>query len=269
MDVLRKILSHGDLKFRALVLTLASSGMRIGEALQIKLDDVDLSKTPAEIIVRGEYTKSGDTRTLFISREAKEVLKEWIKIRDRYLQSAKNRNKGLVEKGEAKEKSTDDNRLFPFSDRNVREMRERALKKAGLWNKDNSTGRSQIRIHALRKFFRSQLALAVPVDIVETLLGHEGYLTEAYRRYTKKQMAEYYLKGEHLLTITQNQPIEEIKKEVKAEFAEIVEQLVLENKQLKERLNRIEKAFTAFAKIAMEDPDSLPMLKEFLENAKK
>ena len=181
-DTLRKILAHADLKLKALVLTLASSGMRIGEALQIKLEDVDLSKTPAEIVVRGEYTKSGDTRTVFISREAKEALKEWLKIRENYLKSAKNRNKGLVDKAEAKEKPIEDNRLFPFSDRNVREMWERALKKAGLRNKDNSTGRSQIRIHALRKFFRSQLALACPVDIVEALMGHEGYLTEAYRR---------------------------------------------------------------------------------------
>ena len=56
---------------------------------------------------------------------------------------------------------------------------------------------------------------------------------------------------------------------MKKEMAEIVEQLVLENKKLKERLTRIEKAFTAFAKIAMEDPDSLPMLKMFLEPKKE
>lgn len=235
IDILRKIITHMDLKGRALVLVLVSSGMRIGEALQVRLSDVDLSKTPAKIIVRGEYTKSGDTRTVFISREAKEALEEWLKVRDNYLKSAKNRNKGLVKKAEAKEKSTDDDRVFPFSDRNVREMWERALKKAGLWSKDSSTGFTQIRIHALRKFFRSQLALAVPVDIVEALMGHEGYLTEVYRRYTERQMAEYYLKGEHLLTISQSQSIEEIKREVKAEFAEVIEQLALENKKLKDR----------------------------------
>jgi len=49
----------------------------------------------------------------------------------------------------------------------------------------------------------------VPVDIVEALMGHEGYLTEVYRRYTERQMTEYYLKGEHLLTISQSQSIEE------------------------------------------------------------
>jgi integrase len=171
VELLRKLLSHMDLKGRAVVLTLASSGMRIGEVVRVKLSDVDLSPRPAEIVVRGEYAKTGDTRTVFISSEAKEALTEWLKVRDKYLIAAQNRNKGLVAKGPAKEKAREDDRLFPFSDRNVREMWDNALKKMGLWNKDNSTGRSQIRVHGLRKFFRSQLALSCPLDIVEALMG--------------------------------------------------------------------------------------------------
>jgi len=244
VETLRKILAHADLKLRALVLTLASSGMRIGEALQIRLSDVDLSKNPAEIVVRGEYTKSGDTRVVFISREAKEALSEWLKVRDSYLKSAANRNRALVEKAEAGEKAIDDDRLFPFSDRNVREMWENALKKAGLWNKDSSTGRSQIRIHALRKFFRSQLALGCPVDIVEALMGHEGYLTEAYRRYTKKQMAEYYSKGEHLLLVQMPKEIAEIESEFREELnknRKLIEDLILENRQLRRENEELKK----------------------------
>ncbi len=38
--------------------------------------------------------------------------------------------------------------------------------------------------------------LAIPVDIVETLMGHEGYLT-GDRRYSEKELGEYYSKGEH------------------------------------------------------------------------
>jgi integrase len=201
IEALRKILLQMDLKGKALTLVLASSGARIGEILQVTLSDVDLKTTPAEIVIRGEYTKSGDTRRVFISGEAKEVLSEWLKIRESYLQSARNKNRGLIESGRAKEKSIIDDRVFPFTDRNVREIWENALTKASLWNKDNSTGWSQFRVHALRKFFRSQLALSCPVDIVEALMGHEGYLTEAYRRYSRKQMAEYYLKGEQHVTI--------------------------------------------------------------------
>ncbi|GBE55150.1 MAG TPA: hypothetical protein ENH28_06225 [Euryarchaeota archaeon] len=53
--------------------------------------------------------------------------------------------------------------------------------------------------NGLRKFFRSQLATAIPVDIVETLMGHEGYLT-GDRRYSEKELGEYYSKGEHNFT---------------------------------------------------------------------
>ena len=209
-EVLKKILSHTDEKGSALLLTLASSGMRIGESLHIKLNDVDLSETPPAIILRGEYTKGGETRVVFISKEAKAVIEEWLKVRESYIISSLNRNKGLIEKAKAKPKKKNDDRLFPFSDAVVRELWSGALRKAGLFEKDNATGRLQYRVHGLRKFFRSQLALSCPQDITEALLGHVGYLTEAYRRYTKKQMGEYYLKAEHHVTILTSENIQEI-----------------------------------------------------------
>ena len=47
------------------------------------------------------------------------------------------------------------------------------------------------------------------------LAGHAGYLTGAYRRYTKKQLAEEYLKGQHLLTIQTPKELQEIESEFK------------------------------------------------------
>lgn len=98
----------------------------------------------------------------------------------------------------------------------------------------------------LRKFFRSQLALAIPRDIVEALMGHSGYLDEAYRRFTKKQRAEYYKKGEHLLTIQIPKEIKEIESEFKHELdrnRKLIEDLVIENRELKERLRKVEKRY--------------------------
>lgn len=259
IELLRKILIHLDLNGKALTYVLASSGARIGEILQVKLSDVDLATTPPEIVVRGEYTKSGDTRTIFISTEAKGVLKEWLKIRDSYLESARNRNKGLVEKGRAKEKVIiDDDRLFPFTDRNMREIWENSLTKAGLWKKDKTTGWSQIRVHALRKFFRSQLALSCPLDIVEALMGHEGYLTAAYRRYTRKQMGEYYLKAEHHVTIMGSGDIKEIQDKLQDTHAAvegyrgIISKQTEEIAELREEMMRRDDEIT-FLKDAVEE----------------
>jgi integrase len=254
-ETLKRILTHMDLKGKAATLVLASSGMRIGELFQVKLSDIDLTTTPPEIVVRGENTKSGDTRTVFISTEAKEALGEWLKVRDQYLESAKDRNKGLVEKGIAKEKTIIDDRLFPFTEVNFREVWENALTKADLWNKDNSTGRSQIRVHALRKFFRSQLALSCPVDIVEALMGHEGYLTDAYRRYTRKQMGEYYLRAEHHVTVTGTGDIREIQDRLQDTqaavkgYKDIITEQTQEIAELKQKYGEQEKKIVETEKV--------------------
>ena len=246
IEVLKKIIAHMDEKGRSLIITLASSGMRIGEALNIKLADVDLSKVPAEIIVRGEYTKNGGTRVVFISTEAKAAVEAWLKVRAKYIISSLNRNKGLIAKAAAKPKKETDDRLFPFSDAVVRELWSRALTKAGLNEKDNSTGRFQYRIHGLRKFFRSQLALSCPVDIVEAILGHEGYLTVAYRRYSRKQMGEYYLKAEHHVTIMGSGDIREIQdklQDTKATvegYKSIISSQAEETAELRKRFERVE-----------------------------
>jgi FtsZ-binding cell division protein ZapB len=82
---------------------------------------------------------------------------------------------------------------------------------------DKSTKRKTLRIHQMRKFFRTQLG--DKVDKVEALMGHEGYLTNAYRRYTNKQLAEYYLKNERLLYISMSdEDIEEVKNQLEKKF---------------------------------------------------
>ncbi len=90
---LRRILSHMDVKGKSLFLVLASSGMRIGEALKLQVDDVDLTSEPARINIRGEYTKTGNPRVAFISFEAKEALEEWLKIMEDELKVAVKRSR--------------------------------------------------------------------------------------------------------------------------------------------------------------------------------
>jgi integrase len=267
---IRQILEHTDIKGKALILTLASSGMRIGELLQVKVSDVDLDSEPAQITIRGEYTKTGSQRVTFISREAREVLVEWLKVRDRYLEIAQHRNNGLVKYGRGRSKSPVDERLFPFSSQVASQIWENALRKAGLLSVDSGTGRKQLRIHQLRKFFRSQLALGCPVDIVEALMGHEGYLTNAYRRYTVKQIGEYYQKGEHLLYISMPKDIQKIESEFKEQLEEsrkCIASLMAKNRDLEEKLQELEDSYrlvAEFVEIAKQHPGLVNMLKDNL-----
>ena len=63
-------------KLRALILTLLSSGMRIGESLSVRWVDADLNSTPAMLRLKAEYTKTRVARTAYVSDEAKQALIE-------------------------------------------------------------------------------------------------------------------------------------------------------------------------------------------------
>ena len=86
---LRKLIMHMPVHGKALYLLLSSGGMRIGEALQLKLNDVNFNLNPVRVEIRGEYTKTGDPYFSFISKEAKEALTEWLKNRGQYLLSTR------------------------------------------------------------------------------------------------------------------------------------------------------------------------------------
>ncbi|MEM3881687.1 MAG: site-specific integrase [Candidatus Bathyarchaeia archaeon] len=251
---LRKILTHADIKGRALFLLLASSGIRIGEALQLKLNEVDLSSDPPTVTVRGEYTKSGDKYTSFLSSEAKEALQEWLKVREAYLSSALNKGRGL-----GRIKSIDDQKLFPFSQSIAEQMWRNTIKKAGFVERDAVTNRHKMRVHMLRKWFLSQAKLAAPENIVEAWAGHSGYLDDAYRRYSIDQMREYYKKAEPYLLIGVPKDIAEIQSKFQKDVDQLRDQIadltrkltdanainlqmLTENMQLKTKITDLEKA---------------------------
>ncbi|MCD6530740.1 tyrosine-type recombinase/integrase [Candidatus Bathyarchaeota archaeon] len=229
---LRRIITHMPVQGRALFLTLASSGMRIGEVLKLKLGDIDLDHDPSKIYVRGEYTKTGNPRIAFISREAKEAIEEWLKVREQYI-------KGAVGKSHKYKKEMEDDRVFPFENNTAYTIWRNALKKAGFLEKDKSTNRHTIHPHVLRKFFRTKMAQVIPVDVVEALMGHEGYLTEVYRRYSEEDLAKFYKQGEaSILVFTEAEEIIKLRKEIDERFKTLQalnEKLQLENLDLRQK----------------------------------
>jgi integrase len=226
-----RLIEYMPINARTLTLVLASSGMRVGEALKIKLDDISLDSNPTEIYLRPEYTKTKKKRTVFVSSEAKELLVEWLSYRKRYLEN-KTGQKGML---------TKDLRLFPFSGTNYRSIWNLALKKAGLHEVDPKTRRVSLRPHNLRKFFRTYGRWGNP-DVAEALMGHTSGLNSVYTRLDQAEdiLREEYLRVEPNLSIYQNtQVIVELCEKVNHQ-SEDIEQLVtglsLKNVRLENRL---------------------------------
>ena len=241
----KRILAYSDTKMKALLLTLASSGMRIGEATQIKIEDVDFDNEPVKINLKAEYTKTKDPRITFISNEAAFYLKEWLKNHDSYLQGAVKR---LNLPG--KTKNVNDDRAFPFTTGAVNSAFQRLLRLTGLDDIDPQTKRHIIHIHVFRKWFYSKLRLVIPEAIVQTLIGHRGYLTDAYARHDEGELAEQYTNGMQTLTVFEGK-----------DYSEDIKALEDEIKRRDEKIERIEGRMDKFSK-AMEAIEEIKKYKK-------
>jgi integrase/recombinase XerD len=74
-------------EYRDYIITqlIFDTGMRLGETLQIKIDEVDLNKK--SIILPAENTKGKKDRIVFFSYIMLEKLKAWLNYKDRYITS--------------------------------------------------------------------------------------------------------------------------------------------------------------------------------------
>jgi integrase len=211
--VIDSALKEMDVRGRALVLTLASSGARLNEVLSLRLSDIDMESDPVKITIRGANAKNKQTRYTFISDEAAQCVRAWLNKREAYLKIATTRNKGLIEIGKSSEKVTDTDLLFPFSDNAATSLWETALKASGQFSLDPTTGRNQYRIHSFRKFFISQLSMAGQKVLAEHLAGHLGYLDASYRQVSSEQAGAEYSKVQDVVTIGVPMEYKEVAKE--------------------------------------------------------
>lgn len=161
--------------WRAFFSCLATSGARKGELINVPKVDVDLQAKPARIILRS--TKGGAPRVVFISTKAAALLGEHIKS-----------TPGL-------------DRIFCFSPRDAERAWVRSIKRLGQAERDPGSHRFVYHPHTLRKRFRTATGAILPRDVIEALMGHEGYLDGSYRRYETEELAAWYLKAEGVLDL--------------------------------------------------------------------
>jgi len=225
-EQLKLICEHADIRVKTMVLVLSSSGMRIGEALQLEPDDIDFESKPTKITIKHNgkrTTKSKKSRYVFISNEATETLDEWLKIRDDYLERAIKHTPTNPLTKEKIIKDGNDKRVFPFSEYTFREAYMRALNRAGLDIRDTN-GRYIYHIHVMRKYFKSNLGKK-DTALAERLLGHNGYLGENYDRLEPEEVAQLYLENVGTLTIYESQEVVDVELEINRRVTQQVTQI--------------------------------------------
>lgn len=215
---IKQILQHADVKYKALFLFNFTSGMRIEETLSLTFNDVDIENR--DVLVPDYKTKTNRKHYTCFSPEAQDTLKDWLKVRDKFLvtklKKSKYARRELEKKGikaesyvacerhdgtpmlkwryykESTELTKEDivklePRIFPFSKSNARTAWNGFLEKAGepLNSKtsDQRLGNQRYlyHIHTLRKAFKIRLKdSGLARDDIEMLLNHTLSQNGAY-----------------------------------------------------------------------------------------
>ena len=200
IEEMKAIIYSTNVRGKAMIAMLVSSGMRIGELLSLRVKDIDFGTQPTTVRLRAEVTKDRLARICFISDEATKFLKQYLGERvdnpDSYI--FQGRHQGVRSDGSKYQNGKFENRAISYW--NADTIFTVALKRAGIYEKDDH-GRDRIHLHVMRKFFFTQMVPILGREITEALMGHKAFYDSAYRRFTESQLGEYYLKGMHAVTI--------------------------------------------------------------------
>jgi integrase/recombinase XerC/integrase/recombinase XerD len=169
-DVRKLLLVIEDIRDRALFLLLLRTGMRIGEALGLRLNDLDIKGRKVHLY-EGEKNSMG--RVVYLSDDALFAIKLWLRRRDK--------NKEFIFYGQS-------NGHLCYS--TGRGLFIKYLKRAGLEQKGYT-------VHCLRHTFASELLNAgMRLECLQQLLGHQDIeVTRRYARLTDTTREEEYFRA--------------------------------------------------------------------------
>ncbi len=169
-DVKKLLSAIDDIRDRALILLLLRTGMRIGEALGLRLNDLDIRDRKVHLF-QGEKNSMG--RVVYLSDDALFALKLWLRRRDP--------TQEFVFYGQG-------HKPLCYSAGRIRFVKY--LQKAGLEQKGYT-------VHCLRHTFASELLNAgMRLECLQQLLGHQDIeVTRRYARLTDRTREEEYFRA--------------------------------------------------------------------------
>lgn len=213
-DIRNILTACTNVRLKTLLLVLASSGMRVGEALSLRNSDVNFDQAPTAIHVRAENTKTNQERDIYISDEAASELRKFIDSRygtkDEY---NKYPNHLIFTKRTLKRETVDTRMLYV----RVHDQFVKLLEKIDMNKRNDGQVRRKITFHSLRTFVKSTIATHTTSDFSEYYLGH-SYST--YWNIKESERRELYIKCMKYLTFLDYPTVESIGKDFESKLEE-------------------------------------------------
>ena len=215
-EILVKLLRNLDAKLETAVLVATASGMRVGEIAGLKLSDIEFNRDPVKINIRAETSKSREDRETYLTNEASEALKDYLKRYFAWKEDSTNSQlEGLRIFGRTSKFRIDDKRSrLPNSDEQLsdavllQKTLARRIAKVPALNRLARNGRKVIHFHAFREYFYTVMSNVSGSTFAHALMGHHEYL-DTYYALSEKQQIKLYQKAVPYLTVSDYSRIEQ------------------------------------------------------------
>ena len=187
---LEKMMDLGSVQAKAIISTLISTGMRAGECSNLLLSDVQGDT----ITIRNDIAKGKRGGKVYLTAEARGYIDAWLKDRDRHIKATEitTRNMDRIRK-------QNDQRLFACSYNSMQKLFSRLYQMV-----DGEKGKyhALCTLHSTRRYFRTHAVSTMPLDLVEKIMRHSGYLAGSYVRISDEEARKQFHAGETALYIT-------------------------------------------------------------------
>jgi integrase len=233
-DIINILNACSEIRLKTFVMLLAGSGLRAVEALSIRVKDLNLGSNPAEVFVRGEYTKTKTDRYIFLTEEVVNQIKQWLeyKYRTRRVCHKDNQTGKTICENITPERN-DNNLVFAvYQDKSranpnvlyfdFAESFGKTLDRIGKGLREESSNnrRRQITLHSFRRFVKTTISDLGFADFSEYFIGHAG---SVYWQRKLSEKAEIFRKVEPYLTFLNIHQLERQGADIQTKVEELEE----------------------------------------------
>jgi integrase len=271
LNEIKKLVDYPDRRIKAIVYTMASSGMRIGSWDYLQWGHIRPIEKNGEIIVAKLIVYAGEDEEYFtfISSEAWRELKKWIDYRQSSGETISDSSWVMRDLWDTRVAQGRGFATIPkkLASLGVKRLMERAIWAQGLRTKlEPGKKRHPYQAnHSLRKWFKTRCEIAGmrPINI-EKLMNHSIGISDAYYRATENELLEDYLKAAE-----QTLRIDDDKITLQKQLSELRDKNIEENYIIKEKLSEREKEIELLRQRDSLNTDAIASLSDQIEKIKQ
>jgi integrase len=230
-DVTDILNACSDIRLKTYVMFLAAGGFRAVEALSIRIKDLDLESKPAQVFVRGEYTKTKADRVVFLTEEVTQQLKSWLSYKYRKRRVCHNEDGSTITEYRTPSREETDlvfavyqTKRTPNPDGiydDIAKSFAKTLDRMGRGEREDSNqNRRQITLHSFRRFVKTTISDLGYFDFSEYFIGHSS---STYWRRKDSEKAEIFRKIEPYLTFLNMHQLERQGADIQSKLEELEE----------------------------------------------